>query len=542
MSAGPQIDWFSQNAPPPANAGDWFDDNAPAKAAGGFPYDAKGNIAAKPFDPKGEMPGAFEGHPENLGAYVEDVGTGIGGGVKDIFKGNFAKGAHEVIGGAMTAASPILPFAGAAAPIATGLAMGGGYAGQQLATGAADALGATPDQKALAGDVGGLAAGFGASKIATMLSKVPSLFRIPPSQIDQVPPVGKFNPALANTPREVVMHAAQEGVDLTPAQATQMPTQRMVQAIGERSLVGAKQLAQGIDANAGAFMDSVRNFADRLDPKAMGLSDESAGEAIQQSAQVAKQVAHDNAADGYKQIDYLMPEKISGAPISNKWNQLRGSMPMGVEQTIRAQVPRDMSAVVEDMLSGKPEGFQPTFEQGIKLRSFFRELGDTEGLPNSQQAAFKQMSSATDSAMQTTAQNLGANQQWRDANAGWKDYAQKYGDTQSPLYKILKTQDPKQITNSILNRGSAADIETLQKEGMDSATDALKRQVIEDVARNKFNAGRNGLGGYSDSFIQTLFGPDEAKELYLKGEIGRRFNWQMNPSGMTKLRILNQVN
>jgi hypothetical protein len=478
---------------------------------------------------------AFEGNPENLASYVSENANAIGGGTKDIVHGDIAKGAHKIIGGVMGAAAPILPFAGAAAPVATGLAMAGGYVGKKVGQGVAQAVGATPDQQALAGDVGGIAAGFGAAKIPAMLRNAPSLFRIPPSKIDDVPPVGRFNPALANTPREIITHAASEGIDLTPAQATQMPTQRMVQAIGERSLIGAKQLTQGIDRNAGAFMDSVRKFADTNDPKAMGLSEESAGEAIKQSAQVAKQVSHDNASDGYKQIDYLMPEKVSAAPIANKWNQIKGSFPMGAEDSILAQVPRDMRGVVQDMFSGKPEGFNLTFEQGIKLRSVLRELGDTDGLPNSQQAGFKQLTSAADSALETGANKIGAADQWRSANAGWKDYIQKYGDPQSPLAKILKTQDPKQITNGILNRGSAADVETLKNEGMDSALDALKRQVIEDVARNKFNAGRNGIGGYSDSFIQTLFGPDGAKDLYLKGEIGRRFNWQQNPSGTSNV-------
>jgi hypothetical protein len=189
-----------------------------------------------------------------------------------------------------------------------------------------------------------------------------------------------------------------------------------------------------------------------------------------------------------------------------------------------------MRAVVEDMLSGKPEGFKPTFEQGIKLRSFFRELGDTDGLPNSQQAAFKQMSAAADSAMESTANKIGATQNWRDANAGWKDYTSRYGDPQSPFYRILRQQDPAKITRSILNNGSAHDIELLKNQGMDAAVEPIKRQVIQDIAQNKFTVGRDGLGGYSDSFLNTLFGPAGKKELYLKADIARRIGWDANPS------------
>jgi hypothetical protein len=392
----------------------------------------------------------------------------------------------------------------------------------------------------VAGTVAPLAIGEGVEKVGEAPKVSVRLGRsLPAESANTAPPAAQFNPALNVTPAEVLQHAAQNGIDLTPGQATKAPLARTVQAIGERSIFDADKLTQGIDRNAGAFMQSVRNFADRSDPKGLGLSEEQAGESIQQSAQVAKQVAHENAQEGYKQIQDLMPEKVNPKPITNAWMDLRENLPMGAEDNILAQVPRNMKAVVSDLLGadGKPEGFQPTFEQAIKLRSMFRELGETPDLPNSQQGIFRQMSKSIDSAMEKTADNAGRADDWRDANAGWKDYTQKYGDRQSPLYKILNQKDPALITRQLLNRGSAADVETLNKEGMATATDALKRQVIEDIARNKFTVGRDGLGGYSDSFLNTLFGPQALKELYVKSEIGRRFTWEMNPSGTSNVML-----
>lgn len=90
----------------------------------------------------------------------------MGGGVKDIAHGDFAKGAHRIISGAGSAAAPVvLPFAAAGAPAATATALATGTAGQYAGKFGAKALGATDDQADLAGDVTGLAAGFGGSKI-----------------------------------------------------------------------------------------------------------------------------------------------------------------------------------------------------------------------------------------------------------------------------------------------------------------------------------------------------------------------------------------
>src|SRR5208283_5687013 len=95
----------------------------------------------------------------------------------------------------------------------------------------------------------------------------------------------------------------------------------------------------------------------------------------------------------------------------------------------------------------------------------------------------------------------------------------------------LRQADPAKVTRDLMNRASAADIETLRGEGMTEALEPLRRQVIQDIARNKFTVGRDGLGGYSDSFLKQLYGPAGVKELYLKADLARRMNYEPNPSG-----------
>lgn len=339
---------------------------------------------------------------------------------------------------------------------------------------------------------------------------------------------GQIQPALNNTPREVLQHAADEGIKLTPGQATEDAMAQNLQKAGTTAAVGGKELSNALAEQKVKFGKAVNGFMDDVDPKRSGLSAESAGEQIKQTAQTAKSVAHDNASQGYQKIDYLMDAPVNPESISTAWNQLKANLPMGAEEGILAQTPRSMRAVVSDLLSGNPEGFKPTFAQSIQLRKFFRDMGDTEGLPNQSQAMFKQMSGVVDKAMESSAgENAVA---WRSANAGWKDYAQKYGEPQSVLYKVLRSNDPVR-TVTMLQNAPATDILTLKQEGMTAALEPLKRQVIQDIAQSRFNVSHDGIGGYSDSYLKALFSPEEVKELYLKGDLANRLKYDPNPSG-----------
>ncbi len=341
---------------------------------------------------------------------------------------------------------------------------------------------------------------------------------------------GQIQPALNNTPREVLTHARDEGINLTPGQATEDAMAQNLQKAGTTAAVGGKELANALAEQKVKFGQAVNSFMDDVDPKRAGLSAESAGEQIKQTQQVAKGVSHDNASQGYAKIDYLMDKPIDGSPISAAWNKVKGNLPMGAEDAILAQTPRSMRAVVGDLLSGKPEGFQLTVAQAIQLRKFFREMGETEGLPNQTQGIFRAMSGAADSAAEAGTAKYGGTEDWRAANAGWKDYATKYGDPQSILYKIGRTQDPARVT-TMLSNASAADINVLKAEKMDAALEPLKRQVVQDIAQSRFRVGHDGIGGYSDSYLKALFSPVEVKELYLKGDLANRLQFDPNPSG-----------
>src|ERR1017187_812492 len=131
------------------------------------------------------MPGSTEGPGMLKGLSEWDKASGgeIGGGVHDIYQGNVAKGLHRVFRGVMAGSTPVaalaLPTVAANAPISTALSAAGGIAGQKLAEGGASALGASPDQAALAGDVGGLAGGVAGVSLSRLGAKALLLGKTP---------------------------------------------------------------------------------------------------------------------------------------------------------------------------------------------------------------------------------------------------------------------------------------------------------------------------------------------------------------------------
>lgn len=343
-------------------------------------------------------------------------------------------------------------------------------------------------------------------------------------------PSGEMIPALNNTPREVLEYAKKNGINLTPGQATGDPLAQNLEKSGRSAAIGGKELDAAVNQSRTQFGQVVRKFVEAEDPKRLGLSAEQSGESIQQSAKTAKTVAHDNASQGYEKISYLMDSPVEGSIISNAWNKIKGDLPIGAEDAILSQTPRSMRAVVEDLLSGKPEGFKPTVQDTIQLRKLFRDLGDTEGLPDKTQATYQKMEGAASSALDATAKANNASAEWDAANAGWKTYVSKYGDRKSTLYKILNQNDPTKVVTALQN-APATDIELLRNENMTAALEPLKRQVIQDIAQNRFNIGRDGLGGYSDSYLKALFGPAKTKELYVQANLAKRLNYDPNPSG-----------
>ena len=184
-------------------------------------------------------------------------------------------------------------------------------------------------------------------------------------------------------------------------------------------------------------------------------------------------------------------------------------------------------------------GDRPSIQSMRNLRTEFleRSRADLGQAQTRAQSLYGQAANVVDQQMMKAADGTPFEDSFRDASKQWSNLKQKFDQSGTPLNRILSQRDPATITRSILNRGSASDIAALQAEKMEPAIDALKRQVIQDVANRGFRVNGDGLGGYSHSFLTQLFGADDTKELYLNGELARRMGFQLNTSGTSNVLL-----
>jgi hypothetical protein len=481
---------------------------------------------------------------EDVGKFGETIGTFAGG--EELLK---TIGTMAHLGANAPELLELMEKYPKASKLITGILKGSSVGAAQGAIKGAPEGKAVPEAEG--GAIGGAVAGPVGEAVAAAPGFVKELMGYGLTQDEasqMISHASKFQPALAVTNEDVLRHAASEGIKLTPSQGTGAPTAKMVQAIGERSILGSKNLADAMDEQAGAFLDSVNRFGDRIDPNMHGGSGlDEAGTTIKNAVDSGKQAKYAAAKAGYAPIDQKFGSaNVDTTNIMSKWGNNRADM-----QVVLDNAPKEIRGKLEEVLNKGASLGTPTktgtgtvvpslsFDEAMKLRSFFFEMGDTASaeLPKRYQAMYKDLAHDLDGAMEQSAQKQGFANDWRTANAGWKDYVQKYGDNQSPLYQIINQDDPKRATQLLLNRRSVSDIDMLQKENLTPALDAVKRRVVDDITNQHFRLNKMGLGGYSDAFLKKLFGPDDTKELYMKAEIGRRFKWQMNPSGTSNVMM-----
>ncbi len=353
--------------------------------------------------------------------------------------------------------------------------------------------------------------------------------------LDATPETAQFNPALANTPREVGQQAQRLGVQLTPAQFSEHPFARIAQGLGERSMFGSRELAQAINVNAGKLLDGVQDLAERVDPYNFGSGEQSAGEAIAHDADTALSVRRENANNAYKQAESDQADLAGDlSDLKDFANEkLFVRQPHAALTRPQYQSPGVASALQDIADAPDRVGKSPSIQSMRNLRTeFMDKANDFSGnVPDAARGLYKQAAAIVDDSIMDAAKGTPFEKSFRDASSQWKNLQTLYNEPGTPLYRILQQHDPVAVTRGILNRQSPTDIATLKSEGMQSSIEALRHQVIDDVVGARFRATPGGLGGYSNEFLRSLFEPAQLKELYLDADLGRRFNFQINPSG-----------
>jgi hypothetical protein len=343
------------------------------------------------------------------------------------------------------------------------------------------------------------------------------------------------------TNREVRMHAYNEGINLTAAQGLQTSAARSEQTLGEEALLTGGKIKEAIAQEESKLSDSLDLFQDRVDPKRVGLSPEAAGEHLQNSAEIAKSALKDNVNYAYDRVREQQADLAGDVrePLQNLiHNETFARQPHAAMERPVFQTGAAKSAIsdLQGMLEDPAMQGRQSIQSLRNLRTTLLEKGNDYGanaLADSGQRIYKLAAGKVDNAIMDAAKGTPFEDTFRAAGQQNSKLQSLYNQRGSPLYRILNTDDPAAVTNGILNRSSVYEIEALRGEDFDLGP--LARQAVEDIKNGGFRVTPSGLGGYPDSFLRSLLGPDATKELYLKSEIARILAENYNPSGSGKV-------
>jgi hypothetical protein len=481
---------------------------------------------------EGPNPGVSEGAGlrEGLGDWVASGPGQTVSGYRELAKGNFVRGQRQLISGAGNTMIPALPFLAAAAPVATAATMATGAAGQYAGQKGAEALGATPEQAGLAGDVTGLASGYGAGKVANAVPFLRSLVKAPLG--DMVNKPRGTVPAESASPMELKAYADANNIPLTAAQATEHNLPRNLQSAGERATVGGTAVKQQIQASQAAVAQHAHDLMDSFSPNTPDLA--TAGSGIKQGVQSALDQEMLNSRQSYGAIDQqaggtqvdLRPLKQTAQKVLADTNFVRQA---GALDQRRA------ASILQDIGNLPDAG---TFSQAQQLRSALLDASRSPELAisNQAQAWLKQMTSATDNAMMAAAKSKpGLETAFRGANEHWETLQNDFNNPRSPLAQILQEPDPSKVPQKLTQRGqiggSPYNAQLLDRYGIDKGP--VKWAIAGDLFQKNFGlyGGGKNLGGYSDDFLRSVFNPQELSALYKTGAIARSVGLNTNPSG-----------
>jgi hypothetical protein len=347
----------------------------------------------------------------------------------------------------------------------------------------------------------------------------------------------------AITNADVLNHASQMGVKLTPAQALGTNAARSEQTLGEEALLTGSKIKEAVAAQRSKLEDAIGDFQDKLDPQRVGMTSESAGEHLQNSAEIARSVMKDNVNQAYSDVKAQQSDlagDVTGRLQDLIHNERYFKQPSAaVERPVLQTEAADKALNdIESSLSNSAMQGRQSIQSLRNLRTNFLEKANQYGanaLSDSGQRIYKLAASQVDSAIMDAARGTPFEETFRAAGAQNAKLQELYNQPGSPLYRILNTDDPAKVTDGILNRSSVQEIETLKGENFDLGP--LARQAVEDIKSGGYRVTKDGLGGYPDTFLRSLLGPDASKELYMKADIARRLSENYNPSGSGKVLL-----
>jgi len=343
------------------------------------------------------------------------------------------------------------------------------------------------------------------------------------------------------TNQNVIQHAHDMGIKLTPAQALQTSAAKSEQVFGEEALLTGSKIKEAAAVEKGKLANEISSFQDRLDPQRVGMSAESAGEHLQNSAEISRSVLKDNVNKAYADVKEQQADlagDVQGPLQKLIHDETFARQPNAAVERPVFQTTGAKAAIkdIQDMLSDPAMQGRQSIQSLRNLRTTLLEKGNDYGanaLSDSGQRIYKLAAGKVHSAIMDAAKGTPFEDIFHAAGQQSAKLQELYNTRNSPLYRILNTDDPAKVTDGILNRSSVHEIEALKGENFDLGP--LARQAVEDIKDGGFRITPNGLGGYPDTFLRSLLGPEKTKELYMKADIARRLAENYNPSGSGKV-------
>jgi hypothetical protein len=534
VSAGPQVDWFSQNAPPQAasqGSGDWFNDNAPRQAAQppeqpGF-FKRLGQSLGVPTSMEQLQASAQPSTAETIIGPAATAGKMLWNYGKTAIRGS-QEGGQDVTDAAQNirAGQPILPNVGKAGfGLLHGLLQATPFVGPAIDTAGQDVA-----NQNYAGAAGGLTGVIGQVAAPELIARgVNAANRLAAPLGDTVTkPRGTIAPE-QYSPQELKAYADANNIPLNAAQATEHNLPRNIQSAGERATIGGTAVRQQNKAAQAAVATHTNEMMDGFSPDTPDRA--SAGAAIQNNVEAALNREQETSRQQYADIDKqaqgvtvdLTPVKETAARVLSDSNFVRQA---GLD-------PKSATRILQGIENTPDAG---TFSQAQQLRSALLDASRSPDLAISTQAQgwIKQLTGATDRQMMEAAQSKpGLEDSFRTANDHWQQLQDDFNSPRSALRQILQEPDPSKVPQKLTQRGqtggSPYNAQLLDQYGIDKGP--IKRVIMEDLLSKDFRLWNKTLGGYSDDFMRSMFTPEELDSVYKTAAIGRSVGLNTNPSG-----------
>jgi hypothetical protein len=370
-------------------------------------------------------------------------------------------------------------------------------------------------------------------------------------------------PAETVTRQEAQDWARQHGIFPTAGESGGSKIAQFVQGVGETSLLRGEELQSAREKNVLSMQQTAEQFADTLDPHKRGTTEEKVGMHLQDSANVAKQVAKDNERTAYQE---LMQNVAPGSTVRIDLKPVRGQWGKELQdmKRILPYLPPEEARPLMTLLGYGAELGKPTATAGLsakevqqaritaargvdletaqKIRSFLWQQGTNEVLPNQQQATYRRMAHSVDDAIESSLGRASARgdipadafARWKQAHAMTAEIHEDFGP-QGAMGKILRAPEASQASRKITAKSATPEtIRTLRAHNVDVGP--VKRYVFDQIRAGGFTLGRTpGISGYSSAFLKELFTPQEIREIYTMGQVARAIKYIPNPSETAKV-------